>query len=382
MKNEYIVFGKPCIGEEEIDEVVDSLKKGWIGTGEKVGQFERDFKKYKEIRSAVALHSCTAGLHLGLLALNLKPGDEVITASLTFCATVNAIIHSAATPVIVDVDPGTMNINVLEIEKKINSHTKAIVVVHFAGRPCEMNEIMHLAHKHGLKVIEDCAHAIETEYHGKKAGTIGDIGVFSFYATKNLSTGEGGMVISDNEEMMGKIKVLALHGMDKDAWKRFSDDGYKHYEVVQPGFKYNMMDIQAAMGIHQLRKIERFYEKRKKIWDLYQKEFSSLPIEMPLVIQSETKHALHLFTVLVNASRAGISRDQFIQKLHERGVGTGVHYRCIPRHPIYQKMYQWKTDDYPHADKIGESTVSLPLSPGLSENDVDRIISEVKNCFR
>ena len=278
IRENFLVFGAPAIEETEINEVVASMKSGWLGTGPKVARFEKDFSAYKGVQYAAALNSCTAALHLSILAAGIKPGDEVITTPLTFCATVNAIIHAGATPVLADVDPITMNIDSVEIEKKITSKTRALLPVHFSGRPCNMDRIMGIAGKHDLKVIEDCAHAIETEYHGRKAGTIGDFGCFSFYVTKNIVTGEGGMVIARREEDIARVKILGLHGMSKDAWKRFSDDGYKHYQVVECGFKYNMMDIQAAIGVHQLQRVEAYWEKRNRIWQRYNDEFASLPL--------------------------------------------------------------------------------------------------------
>lgn len=264
MNNDFIVFGAPKIERDEIDEVVDVLESGWLGTGPKTNQFELEFKKYVDAKHAVGVNSCTAALHLSIVAAGIKPGDEVITTPMTFCASVNAIIHAGGMPVLVDVDPNTFNMDVTKIEEKITSKTKVILPVHFAGRPCEMDEICRLAKTYDLKVIEDCAHAIETVYKGKKAGTFGDFGAFSFYVTKNVVTGEGGMVIADDEEKAARIKTLALHGMTKDAWKRFSDEGYKHYQVVEAGFKYNMMDLQAAIGIHQLRRIEKNWRNVRK----------------------------------------------------------------------------------------------------------------------
>jgi len=264
-KDKFLVFGAPRIKQPEIDEVVDCLKSGWIGTGPKVHQFENLFRKYKGVKHAIAVNSCTAALHLSLLAANIRPGDEVITTPMTFCATINAIIHCGATPVLADCDRRTMNILPEEIEKKITSKTKAILPVHFAGQPCDMEEINELARLYDLLVIEDCAHAIESEYKGKRTGTFGDIGCFSFYVTKNIITGEGGMVITDNDKIAERIKILALHGMSKDAWKRYSDDGYKHYQVIHAGFKYNMMDMQAAIGIHQIKKIEEYHKYRNAV---------------------------------------------------------------------------------------------------------------------
>jgi len=258
-ENQFLVFGAPVIARAEIQEVVSSLESGWLGTGPKVAQFESDFAKYKGVHKlrVAALNSCTAALHLSMIAAGIKEGDEVITSALTFCATVNAIIHAGARPVLVDIDPETMNIDPVKIESKISPRTRAVIPVHFAGRPCGMDDIMEMTRKHNLKVIEDCAHAIETEYHGKKCGTFGEFGCFSFYVTKNVVTGEGGMVMARRIEDIDRIKTLALHGMNKDAWHRFGDDGYKHYYVVEAGFKYNMMDLQAAIGIHQLKRVEK-----------------------------------------------------------------------------------------------------------------------------
>ncbi len=379
--NEYIVFGKPSIQEEEINEVVDSLKSNWLGTGPKVKTFESNFAKYKKISNSIALNSCTAGLHLSCLALNLKKGDEVITSAMTFCSTVNTIIHSGATPILADIDPVTWNIDPTNIEEKITSRTKAIIPVHFAGRACDMDNIMQIAKKYNLYVIEDCAHAIETEYKGKKVGTIGDLGVFSFYATKNIVTGEGGMVISEKKDLIDRIKTLSLHGMSNDAWKRFSDNGYKHYQVEEAGYKYNMLDIQASIGIHQLKKVESYSKRRELIWNLYLKEFSNYPISMASDIEKNTKHAYHLFIIRVNKQKSGIKRDDFLNKMHKRNIGCGVHYEAIPKHPFYVKNFDWNLNDYKNSVRFGEETVSLPLSGTLTDNEVERIIKSVKDIF-
>jgi dTDP-4-amino-4,6-dideoxygalactose transaminase len=276
-KEDFLVFGAPAIEEPEIEEVVKCMRRRWIGTGPKVHQFEDDFKQYKRSKYAVALNSCTGALHLSMFAAGIGPGDEVITTPMTFCATVNAIIHCGATPVLADCNRNTMNIDPNEIEKKITARTKAILPVHFAGRCCDMDAIMKLAQAYDLLVIEDCAHAIESEYHGQQAGRFGDIGCFSFYVTKNIITGEGGMIVTDDDRYAGRIKVLGLHGMSKDAWKRFSDQGYKHYQVIHAGYKYNMMDIQAAIGIEQLKRVDRYWEKRQRVWQQYNEAFKDLP---------------------------------------------------------------------------------------------------------
>ncbi|MHC4767935.1 MAG: DegT/DnrJ/EryC1/StrS family aminotransferase, partial [Planctomycetota bacterium] len=270
---DFLVFGAPAIGEDEIDEVIDSLRSGWLGTGPKVAQLEEDFAAYQCAPHAVAVSSCTAALHLGILVAGLEPGDEVITTPLTFCATANAIIHAGATPLLADVDPRTMNIDPAAIEAAITPRTRAIIPVHFAGRPCDVAAIRDLATRHELVVIEDCAHAIETRYNGDAAGTFGDFGCFSFYVTKNVTTGEGGMILARSAEDAARLRTLALHGLSADAWRRFSDDGFKHYYVTEPGFKYNMMDLQAAIGIHQLRRVEANWRRRGEIWARYQQAF-------------------------------------------------------------------------------------------------------------
>ncbi len=280
-KEKFLIFGAPVIEEAEIEEVVKTLRSGWIGTGPKVARFEEAIREYKGAAYVAAVNSCTAALHLSILAAGIGSGDEVITSAMTFCATVNAIIHAGATPVLADIEPGSMNIDPDDIKRKITPRTRAIVPVHFAGRPCAMDAIMAIAQKHGLTVIEDCAHAIETRYKDKNAGTFGDFGCLSFYVTKNIITGEGGMVLTKNEEAISRIKTLALHGMSKDAWKRFSDEGYKHYQVVEAGFKYNMTDLQAAIGLHQLRRIETYWQRRKQIWKCYVSALRELPLEYP-----------------------------------------------------------------------------------------------------
>jgi dTDP-4-amino-4,6-dideoxygalactose transaminase len=380
-KERFLVFGAPAIGEAEIQEVVASMKSGWLGTGPKVARFEEEFRHYKGTGHAVAVNSCTAALHLSLLAADLNPGDEVITTPLTFCATVNAIIHAGATPVLADVDPVTMNIDPGEVEKRITPKTRGILPVHFAGRPCDMGSLCDLVDRHRLKIIEDCAHAIETEYKGRKAGTFGDFGCFSFYVTKNVVTGEGGMVITNREEDASRIKVLALHGMSKDAWNRFSDDGYKHYHVIECGFKYNMMDLQAAIGIHQLERVESCWKRREEIWNQYNRAFAGLPIIAPADPEPETRHAYHLYTILVDETKTGLSRDDFLNEMTAQNIGVGVHYLSLAEHPYYQRSFGWKAEDYPHAMQIGRQTVSLPISPKLTDRDVEDVILAVETVL-
>jgi len=376
-REDFLVFGAPAIEEAEIEEVVATLRSGWLGTGPRVARFEQAFAEYKGAQSAAAVNSCTAALHLALLALDLEPGDEVITTALTFCATVNAIIHAGAKPVLADVDPATMNLDPVDVRRRITPRTRALMPVHFAGRPCDMDALLAIAGQHGLRVVEDCAHAIETEYRGRKAGTFGDFGCFSFYVTKNVATGEGGMLLARREEDLARAKVLGLHGMSKDAWKRFGDEGYKHYQVVDAGFKYNMMDLQAAIGIHQLERVEANWRRREAIWKRYDESLRGLPLGLPAGPEAGTRHAHHLYTLLVDERAAGIGRDAFLDAMTAHNIGVGVHYLAIPEHPYYRETFGWRPEDYPNAMRIGRQTVSIPLSPKLSEKDVADVVAAV-----
>jgi dTDP-4-amino-4,6-dideoxygalactose transaminase len=379
----FLIFGSPLIEQAEIDEVVACMESAWLGTGPRVAQFERDFAAYQGLQPSqvAAVNSATAALHVSMVAEGLEPDAEVITTPMTFCASVNAIIHAGLTPVLADVNAATQNIDPAAIEAAITSRTRAILPVHFAGRPCEMDPIMEIARKHDLKVIEDCAHAIETTYHGRKAGTFGDFGCFSFYATKNVVTGEGGMITGRDEARIARAKVLALHGMSKDAWHRFGDQGYKHYQVVEAGFKYNMMDLQAAIGIHQLARVERNWQRREAVWNRYMEAFANLPIGLPAPSAPDTKHAHHLFTIMVDEARCGISRDDFLNAMNARRIGTGVHYLSVPEHPFYQQRFGWKPETWPNAMRLGRQTVSLPLSPKLSDSDVARVIDATRDII-
>ena len=383
MDEKFIIFGAPCLENEEIQEVNRCLESGWLGTGPRVARFEQDFARYKGVGAAhvAALNSCSAALHVSMIAAGIEPGGEVITTPMTFCATVNAVVHAGLTPVLADIDPHTFNLDPKAVEAAITPRTRAILPVHFAGRPCEMSSLMEIAERHGLVVIEDSAHAIETMYHGKPAGTIGDFGCFSFYVTKNVVTGEGGMVYARREEDIGRVKMLALHGMSRDAWHRFGDAGFKHYQVVECGFKYNMMDLQAAIGIHQLARVERNWQRRQMIWRRYQQAFASLPVTRPAEPEEGTRHAYHLYTLLIDEQETGIERDPFLDAMTAHGIGVGVHYVSIPEHRFYQQTYGWCPEQWPHAMRIGRQTVSLPLSPLLSDDEISRIIEAVQNII-
>ena len=374
---EYLVFGMPQLLEPEIDEVLATLRSAWIGTGPRVARFEEAFRAYVGAEHAIAVHSCTAALHLAMVALGLEPGDEVIVPAMTFASTANAVIHAGGRPVLADVDRETMCLTVSHLEACLTKRTRAVIPVHFAGRPCEIEGIAASAAEHGLAVIEDCAHAIETLVGGRHAGTFGDFAAFSFYATKNVATGEGGMVLTPDAERAARIKRLALHGLSADAWKRFSDEGYKHYEVVEPGFKYNMMDLQAALGIHQLARVEENLVRREAIWRRYDEAFAGLPVFVPVPPEPGTRHARHLYTLLVDIDSAGLSRDEVMLALHRQKIGTGVHYRALHLHPYYRDTFGYAPGDFPNSEWISERTLSLPLSPKLTDEDVEDVVAAV-----
>jgi dTDP-4-amino-4,6-dideoxygalactose transaminase len=376
----YIIFGSPLIGEEEIAEVCATLRSGWIGTGPRVCRFEELFREYVGAKHAVAVNSCTAALHLSLLVSEVGPGDEVITTPMTFCATANAIVHAGARPVFVDVDPDTMNLDPRGVAAAITPRTRAIVPVHLAGRPCPMDELQALADRHGLLVIEDAAHCIEGRYHGRKVGAISPLTCFSFYVTKNMTTGEGGMVTTDSDDLAAKLKMYALHGMSADAWHRFSDRGYKHYQVVFPGFKYNMTDLQAALGLHQIGRLETHLHRRNEIWQAYDVAFADMPVLTPAAAEADTIHARHLYTLRV-LTECGKQRDDVLQELHAQGVGTGVHYTALHLHPYHRETSGYREGMFPNAERIGATTLSLPLSAKLTDEEVDRVIEAVRDVL-
>ncbi len=377
-RDNFLVFGAPFIGEEEIDEVVDTLRSGWLGTGPKVARFEELFRHYVGAEYAIAVNSCTAGLHLSMVVSGLRSGDEVITTPMTCCATVNSIVHAGATPVLVDCGRDTLLIDPQRIQDAITSRTRAIVPVHLCGRPCDMDAILNIAARHNLIVIEDAAHAIETTYRGRKVGAISPLTVFSFYVTKNVVTGEGGMVTTNDPKVAEKLRLYSLHGMSKDAWKRFSDSGYKHYQVVVPGFKYNMMDLQAAIGIHQLARVEVALQRRNEIWQRYNQAFADLPVTVPASDEPHTLHARHLYTLMIDKGKCGVSRDEFLERLHSQNIGAGVHYVGVHLQPYYQTRFGYRPEDFPNATWISDRTVSIPLSPKLTDEDVEDVIEAVR----
>jgi len=383
----FIPFNVPSIGREEIDEVTRTLESGWITTGPRTAQFEREFGEYVGAPHALAVNSATAGLHLSLAALGIGPGDEVITTPLTFCSTVNTILQVGATPILADIrDDG--NIDPAAVARKVTDRTRAILPVHMAGLPCDMDAIWQLAREKSLYVIEDAAHAVGTHYEGYPIGAghpekryRSDAVCFSFYATKNLTTGEGGMVVTDDSELYARMKTLCLHGISKDAWNRYSEHGSWYYEVVACGFKYNLSDIQSAIGIHQLRKLERFIDLRASIAERYDRAFACLPeVEIPFS-GGNTRHAWHLYVLRLNLDRLDINRDEFIERLHDRQIGTSVHFIPIPLHPAFSPWASLPENQCPAALALYPRLVSLPLYPDLTNAQVDYVIESVRSVL-
>lgn len=374
-------FCPPDIGQEEIDEVVDSLRSGWITTGPKTARFEQNLAAYVGAKQTVALNSATAGLFLCLKTLGIGPGDEVITTPYTFAATVNVILHAGAKPALVDVRKEDFNIDPALIAKAVTPKTKAIIPVHYAGRSCDMDRIAALAEKHGLTVIEDAAHAIGTEYKGKKTGSISRFTVFSFHAVKNVTTGEGGAITTDDSEMAEKLRVMSLHGMNKDAWKRYAPGAKRQYDIVQPGYKYNMMDLQAALGIHQLRKLERTIEKRKAMADRYRAGFAGIK-ELTLPNDDPNgRNCWHLYPVLLDLERLGIDRNKVIELLQQENISSNIHYTPVHLFSYAKEYLGYKQGDFPNAEWLGERQLTLPFYNRLSTDDIDDVIAGLRKVI-
>lgn len=378
LETSYLPFNLPEIGEEEIGAVVETMRSGWLTTGARTAAFERDFEAYTGARHALALNSCTAALHLALAALGVGPGDEVITTPLTFCSTVHAIVHTGASPVLADVDE-TGNIDPASVAARITPRTKVLLPVHLAGLPCRMEELWELARRHGLRVVEDAAHAVGTYYRGRHLGAEGasasDAVAYSFYATKNLTTGEGGMVTTNRPELLARMKALALHGLNRDAWNRYGEKGTWFYQVLEAGFKYNLSDLQAAIGVEQLKKIERFTERRRELAERYQRAFAGMPeVECPPEAV-DGRHAWHLYILRLRPERLAIGRDAFLNELRERRIGISVHFIPVPLHPVYEGL--GAAYPCPRAVALYERMFSLPLYPAMTEGQVDRVAGAV-----
>ena len=380
--NNFLPFHLPDIGEEEIESVVETIRSGWLTTGSKTKQFEQEFASYIGAGHAVALNSCTAALHLALEAVGISAGDEVIVPTVTFAATAEVVHYLRAKPVLVDCEPGTLNIDIDSIERAITPKTKAIIPVHFAGQPCAMDQILALARLHNIKVIEDAAHALPARYQGKMVGTIGDITCFSFYATKTITTGEGGMATTENEEWAEKMRILSLHGITRDAINRYTPEGTWYYEICYPGYKYNLTDLASALGISQLRKCDQFAKVRQQYAMLYNDAFKDLPeITVPCV-QEGREHAWHLYVIHLNLERLRIGRNEFIDYLKQQGIGTSVHFIPLHLHPFYRDNYTYGQNEFPVANSAFERIVSLPIYPKMTETNVKHVIEVVTNVIQ
>ena len=382
MRETFLPFSTPSLGDEEINEVVDSLRSGWITTGPKVKRFEDAFKAYVGAPFAVPLSSATAGLHLTLLALKIKEGDEIITTPMTFASTVSMIILAGATPVLADIEPGTLNIDVAKVAEKITPRTRAIIPVHFAGQSCDLDPLFALARQHNLTIIEDAAHAAGTEYKGRKIGSLDSISIFSFHPNKNITTGEGGMVCTPDETLAEEISLLKFHGMSREAWKRFAASGTPNYDIMLPGYKYNMMDIQAAIGLHQLPRLDGFIDRRKEIAEQYNAAFADLAeLALPAYAPYQQRHAWHLYTPLVRTELLTIDRDRFMAELKNLNIGSGLHYKAIHHHSWYRENLSVTDTELPNASYASDRILSLPLFPGMSDNDANDVITAVTDVI-
>jgi dTDP-4-amino-4,6-dideoxygalactose transaminase len=380
MRAEFLVFGSPVIGEEEIAEVVASLRSGWVGTGPKVQRFERMLAEYVGVAEVRCLASCTAALMLALRVLGVGPGDEVLVPSMTFVASANAVEQVGATPVLIDASPATGLIDLDAAEAAIGPATRAMIPVHLAGRPIDMDRLNAIRDRYDLVVVEDAAHAIGAEWRGRRIGGHGNLTAFSFYVTKNITTVEGGALATEDPEIAARVERLALHGLSLGAWARFSDEGFRHYEVVEPGFKANMTDVQAALGLHQLPRLDAWIDHRAELWARYDELLSGLPLETPALPAEGSRHARHLYQVLVEPE-APLARDELLDGLTAHGIGTGVHYRGVHLHRYYRDRYGLAPEDFPVATAISERTLSLPLSPNVTEADQDDVVSALRELL-
>jgi len=377
-RKNFLPLSIPDIGKEEKEEVLDTLNSNWITMGPKTKLFEEQIRDYVNSKQAIAVSSCTAALHLALIAAGIKEKDEVITTPLTFVSTGNVIIYQNAKPILADVEKDTLNISPKDIEKKITKKTKAIIPVHLYGQPCEMEEILEIAKKHDLNVIEDAAHAIGAEYKGRKIGSISDVTCFSFYATKNLTTADGGMITTNNEDLAEMMRILSVHGISKDAWKRYSAQGNINWELKYIGYKYNMTDLQASLGIHQIKKLDKYIKNRQKLSMIYSEGLKdlaciSIPEEKPYV-----KHARHIFAILIDTDRLGMNRDQFATELKKENIGTGIHFPALHLQHYYAEHFGYKPEDLPNATHISNRILSLPLFNSMKEDDALDVIAAIK----
>ncbi len=384
MSKKFIPFALPEIGDEEINEVVDSLRSGWVTTGPKTKKFEERFKEYLGDSSifTMAVNSATSGLHLALEALGVGPNDEVIIPSYTFTATAEVVRYLGATPVFIDVDPETFNMTASDFEAAITARTKVVMPVHFAGLSCDMDPILSVAKKHDIRVVEDAAHALPTKYKNRLIGTLeSDFAVFSFYANKTMTTGEGGMIVTRNADLANRCKVMRLHGISRDAFDRYtSNKPAWFYEVIAPGYKYNMPDIAASIGIHQLNKLDDFQKKRSKMASFYNESFLDMPFDLPILYSDGGQHSWHLYPIRLH-NDANIEREKFIERMAEEGIGCSVHFIPLHVHPYWRDTYHLNSENFPNAQAIFKSEVSLPLYTKMTDKDLERVVFAVKKVL-
>jgi perosamine synthetase len=381
----FLPFHRASIDEAEIQAVLEVLKSGWLTSGPRVKEFEVAFANYVGAAHALALNSCTSALHLALAVDGIREGDEVIIPTMTFAATGETVLYQKARPVLVDCSPDSFHIDVREIERAITPRTRAIVPVHYAGYPCDMDAILQLAERHGLLVIEDAAHAFPSSYKGRMIGTIGHMTCFSFYATKTITTGEGGMITTANPELANRLRILALHGISRDAWNRYTAEGSWRYDILEIGYKYNLTDVQAALGLSQLAKAEELRMRRAAIAAQYSQALSSMDAFSAPPEPNDASHAWHLYVLRVNPAALTIGRDRVIQELKARSIGTSVHFIPLHMHSLYQKQLGYRNGQFPRAEQHFENAISLPLFPSMTDHDVTRVISvleEVSSAFR
>jgi perosamine synthetase len=377
-----VPFHVPSIGEEEIAEVVDTLRSGWLTTGPKVGRFEREFAAAVGARHALALNSGTAALHLALEAVGVGRGDEVVVPTYTFAASGEVVTYLGARPVLADCQIETHNIDASTIEPCLTNRTKAIMPVHIAGQPCDMDPILELARRRNLHVIEDAAHALPATYKGRLVGTLSDLTAFSFYATKTLTTGEGGIVTTEREDYAARIKQMSLHGLSGDAWNRYTDKGRWYYEIEAFGFKYNLTDLAAALGLQQLRRMREFHQRRQEIAAMYNDAFADLDAcRTPREVSYGT-HAWHLYVLELNLPALRIGRNEFVEHLRTQGVATSVHFRPLHLHPVYQATYGYRPGQFPAAEAAFERAVSLPIYPRMTDPDVGYVVEAVRSTLK
>lgn len=378
----FLPYHQPSLGPAEEESVLATLRSGWITTGPQTKRFEKELAEYVGAAHCIAVNSCTAALHLALDAVGVGPGDEVITSPLTFASTANVVVHCGGTPVFADVEPDTFNLSAAAFEAAITPRTKAVIPVHLFGQACDMDAINAIAARHGIAVIEDAAHAIGTEYRGRRVGGSGNLTAFSFYATKNITSGgEGGAITTNDAALAERIAIMSLHGISRDAWKRYSASGYQHWDIIYPGYKYNMFDLQAAIALPQLARIDEFWQRRAAIKARYDAAFSAMPDILLPAERAHGKHAYHLYPIVVRTEQLAADRDTLMNAIQAQNVGIGIHFRAVHLHPYYAETFGFRRGMFPHAEYYSDRTISLPFYPKMSDADVGDVIEVVQGVL-